>query len=561
MAKRTKKILNKGGDGIDGVHTTQLQRKSANTQPTLALVAPNSNSEDRIGKIQTSIKKLQNNVEQNKKEANINSASIAHEVIVLKNKMKTIYDTDVPSLNLNIKNVQGEIKKTNESVGLRNTDLQKLKNDRVPQRKTSTQEQGAPAYPKTQTFVNGRVIATNQGTVAANGKVAAAKRIDSTQQRSVNATNPQRGPPTKLYRNTRFPTAVAAAQPTANNNQAPIPVRQNSNNANGNCTKLGGLINKANSCYVDSTLMALFHNKPDYIKKNILDVDLASKYKTNSSLLPVAKKIQANLNQSFKDIQGGKNFICGDLRQLFKEYDDIKNPTEKIDWKKTQQEPSDVIKILLSIFKIGDDCEYTMTSYGYDERYAKTKVTNANSKTNIADVIVSSADLYQLGNNNTDYDMKDLLPSSTETTNFNTTNLWTVNGKSFKKREEIKTYLKAPILIVQVNRNFNDEKIKTKVIPLPIVRIGDNALTLTSVICHHGNQTNSGHYTAFLLCKNEWYHYNDLKYSNDKIGKLEKIGNLEELKKLKMNTEDGFVLKNATMFVYTENKTKRRMDP
>lgn len=46
-----------------------------------------------------------------------------------KTATKTIYDTDVPSLNLNIKNIQGEIKTTNDGVGSKNTDLQKLKNE------------------------------------------------------------------------------------------------------------------------------------------------------------------------------------------------------------------------------------------------------------------------------------------------------------------------------------------------------------------------------------------------------------------------------------------------
>jgi hypothetical protein len=320
---------------------------------------------------------------------------------------------------------------------------------------------------------------------------------------------------------------------------------------NKKCHNLGGLVNKQNSCYLDSTLMSLLHDTSPYIKKYILDVDLESLYRNQpETLLNLAKRIQRGLNLSLTGVVDGTRFYCEKLREIFHKYDTyyrnhLDKSLEHVDWISSQLEPEDVIKILGRVFKLGDHCRLEFKTFGYEKK--KYLVTNEIRARDIAAIKIPGDILYRMEEDNEEYDMgKMLFPVSKTYEILDKDNLWrtpTIPGKAFSKKMEYIKYLEAPMLIISAQRNFADTKIATPIMPLFYMKLKYNTrrLTLSSIICHHGNSVDYGHYTAFLLCKNDWYHYDDMGYK-----KLKHIGNEEDL----LKWGNGFVVKNSVTFIY-----------
>lgn len=331
-----------------------------------------------------------------------------------------------------------------------------------------------------------------------------------------------------------------------------IPRQELCDMLNKNCHTLGGLVNQRNSCYLDSVLMALLHDVSPYIKTHILEANLDLLYRNQAEyLLNLAKRIQRGLNLSLQGVMDGKRFHCETLRGIFQKYDtyyrnNVDASLEKVDWINSQLEPQDVIKLFVRVFKLGDNCRYEMKVYGY-EKGKKYLVTDETRQYDVSGLIISADVLYKFQEENETYEMADmLLPVSKTTTVLDEENWWrtpTMPGKVFRKKQEYIRYLEAPMLIISAQRNFADMKVRTCVRPVLYIKLKHNLrrLTLSSIICHHGNSVDYGHYTAFLLCKNDWYHYDDLGYK-----KLTRIGNEKEL----FSWNHRFVLKNSVSFIY-----------
>jgi len=311
---------------------------------------------------------------------------------------------------------------------------------------------------------------------------------------------------------------------------------------NKDCASLGGLINKQNSCYLDSTLIALFHNMSPYFITNVFEKKLD--YNSNQKLQAIAEAIQQSLHMVFTSVINGKCGALSRLRKGFQAFDHYYSRTlfrtEHLDWEHAQLEPADVVKILIRMFQIPNDCKYKFESYGYAKR-KKYLVTSEIRETNIADIIISADDIYSKNS----YDMKsELLPQHKTRATFDADNLWKPSeNAAYNKQQIIKTYLKAPMLIIQVARVFAGKKIKTAVVPILNIKLKENTkkLYLTSIICHHGSNVNHGHYTCYIVCKNDWYHYDDIGFQKMKL-----IGDVQTLFK----HNDNFVLRNAVNFIY-----------
>jgi ubiquitin C-terminal hydrolase len=72
------------------------------------------------------------------------------------------------------------------------------------------------------------------------------------------------------------------------------------------------------------------------------------------------------------------------------------------------------------------------------------------------------------------------------------------------------------------NKNKNSNKSMAKVITPEYINI-NKKLELISIIIHHGNSINSGHYTCLIKQKSKWYHFDDMKTDFDYIGDFEDI--------------------------------------
>lgn len=262
-----------------------------------------------------------------------------------------------------------------------------------------------------------------------------------------------------------------------------------------------------NSCYVDSTLLALFHGNNQWIKRNILKKsrDSFEKYHNkNDILIEHAKTIQ----QELIDIYNGNIQSCSNLRSLFERFDNEYskyNRFERIEWRRTQQEPRDVFNMLMRIFPIPDSIVLTVNGNERRESFSSPYIP-----------------AFELHNKKV-LALKDYFPEYQDATKIR--------------------YLSAPFICFNIERNFLDRKMNTKVLfPEKLNALQDPCcLQLQAVIIHNGNDVKHGHYTCLLRNNNAWYLYDDM--SNELEFVCDHFHEIETWKK-------GYILKNATTLVY-----------
>lgn len=290
----------------------------------------------------------------------------------------------------------------------------------------------------------------------------------------------------------------------------------------------------SNSCFVDTALMALLHlPNCKWVNKHILSKN--PPHSLHPQLQNIALHIREEIIYLFNIVHKRKKMSttrspkkCSILRSLFSRFDKqygIAYPThhmERIEWTRTQQEPTDVFNILMRIFDIPDDVQYHLVS----------KTTKRKEKRPFNSPTV---DIESLRKNRTVH-LQDVIPVNKESFPLD-------NGEIYSKTS---TIVKAHFLQVNVNRNYLDErKITTPVIPIEQVEIGltkKKILDCTSIIIHHGNSPTGGHYTCMLkLFKHDaWYHYDDM--SDDYV----LIGTFKDM----MKWRDGYVSKNLVTCTY-----------
>jgi hypothetical protein len=248
-----------------------------------------------------------------------------------------------------------------------------------------------------------------------------------------------------------------------------------------------------NSCYIDSILIALFHNKNIDILKYPLII-----YK-NDKLNLLTKKINNELINLFEIIyKRKKHNTCSILRNTINNFYNklIKfNPDKQIinkneNWTNSQLDIFDFLNLFQNIYNIPDDLKF---KEGNNTNYS-------NFIFNIpTDLIINKKKIY----------INKILPS------FNIKN----NKKIFKT-----TLLKSDKLFLNIYRNMETFKLDTKIIPSNIIKLPENSfnLYLTSIIIHYGNH-HSGHYICLYKSNNKWFEYNDLNKSPIYIGNLNKI--------------------------------------
>jgi hypothetical protein len=200
---------------------------------------------------------------------------------------------------------------------------------------------------------------------------------------------------------------------------------------------------------------------------------------------------------------------CRNLRKLLKRFDEVYQNeynvrVEPIEWKRTQQEPRDLIGMMIRVFDIPVDVQMTVNG---DKRNA-----SFNSP------FIPSADL------------------------------------KAKKKLRIDTYFpvyhdaatvvytSAVVIAINVERNFFGEK-QTSIVQFDkdIDMPNANKLSLVSIVIHHGSSVEAGHYTAMLKKNDVWYHYDD-------IGpELTRVGSFADM----ITWRNGFVGRNCTVLFYS----------
>lgn len=260
-----------------------------------------------------------------------------------------------------------------------------------------------------------------------------------------------------------------------------------------------------NSCYLDSTLMALFHGNSEWIHRNILEKNMNSVHLGNTQLRGIAHKIQNELKAIFY----GTTSKCTKLRALFDEFYKTSGTKFKgeneVEFTKSQLEPIDVVTILSSVFVIPDDIDAKLNSDG-SERKVPFSLTGIDpQKAKVVDIT---------------------------------------------KIDDNLMFVNAEFVCVHIMRNKNGTKLTNSVTFPERIDLQNNSLNLQSIILHVGNGANSGHYTCLIKKSNGWYLYDDMGSKLTYKGDFSKV------------VSDDYVLQNCTMLVYhNDDKPTQRLGP
>lgn len=323
------------------------------------------------------------------------------------------------------------------------------------------------------------------------------------------------------------------------------------------CQDLGGFINVSNSCYLDSLLYGLLHSENDYIDTHVLYANLdhlmvpltsipltADTPEQVPRLFELTVHIQELLREAMNSIYTGQRLYCGDLRQAVQEYAGIYSQitgqqTERKDWVGSQLSPIDVMIQINKIFTVPELTKFQVIrqELGGEEFLPRTETRSYVidiHQNQIADFTQTRAsdkqgtfilsDLINMTQQITDVDQPYSLTWKLLSTPLLYVHLNRIAGQSTNRRTGI------PIV-----------KIGTVVFPDKIIPLNNGQyLGLVSIMVHRGTAS-GGHYVAYIKCDQDWYFYNDIKFT-----KLEKIGSFERL----TETHGDDVLMNATDFIY-----------
>lgn len=310
------------------------------------------------------------------------------------------------------------------------------------------------------------------------------------------------------------------------------------------CTTLDGPIWNSNSCYLDSFIVSILH----FDNNEIINMILKAKPFVAHPIVSEMKDTLSTIHLTIKD---GYSSSCTNLRTLFQKYDrfydDHVNKIEMIDWKSSQLEPADIIRFFHRCLRIPNELTIKKEIYGSNKTNKilgtkdKELVRESTYKDNFASIIIPIEDLA----NNSEIFVKHYMPKTKVDTIFtDPSQYWKPSKtKAFKRKLEKITYLSAPYLFIQVSRLYPGIKLNTPLNLSNKIKLKDNkhSLYLKSIIVHHGGDS-GGHYTAYIRCKDDWYHYNDMSTGS----KIKKFGSFEDISKYR----EGYILKNCTNLVY-----------
>ena len=253
-----------------------------------------------------------------------------------------------------------------------------------------------------------------------------------------------------------------------------------------------------NSCYIDSVLVSLFHDKDI----NLLNYPLI-KFK-NKDLNKKAINLKKELLKIYEIIAerkiSNKRDKCSLLRDIIDDfynnlidiYPDKIIIDEYENWIDSQLDIFDFLNLYEKIFNIPNNITIKEGNNIY----------NSNLFYNIPNELLLDKNKVFI---------KNILPS------FKIKN----NDLIIKT-----TILKADKLFLKIFRNLFGYKLETKIIPSKTLKLKNNnfELHLTTMIIHYGDQ-NGGHYICLYKFNNKWFEYDDMNNSPTYIGSLNKIIN------------------------------------
>lgn len=320
------------------------------------------------------------------------------------------------------------------------------------------------------------------------------------------------------------------------------------------CDMMTRLTHSNNSCYLDSVLVALLHQETAFCRSHILSAPFDS---TNSvEIERIGAAVQRELMEVQRSIRRGTTRKCSYLRTLFKKYDG--NDA----WIGDQLEPLDVVHLLIQLFNIPDTTTYRRRLYGHAGEHDRDGTLHREDCLRTSFVIrIETGTLlrHQQMTESTQVPLRlsDIIPEHQEIDDLPMDDLWFTDDRVYSRKREIILYTSAPLVFLHVDRGYrpNDdddatEKNTLAVIPDEHLVLGSlpgrnaPALTLTSIIVHHGETVEDGHYTCCYRCKGIWYEFDDMESVRPR-SHVTRLGTFAQV----VNT--AYLMENAVDFVYT----------
>ena len=321
------------------------------------------------------------------------------------------------------------------------------------------------------------------------------------------------------------------------------------------CSNIRGLKWKGNSCYLDSTLVALFSN-PSSFTNNILTMDLTKNRiaPSQTGLYPCGntyeedlrnrQMVQNQLNLIAQSIRGSGNIVeyCFNLRETLKKCPDPENYYDN-----AMKDAGEFLGYILSLFPVNTAVKRRITYATNDMSYnpphrSLIKTSDILDKNSSIIQQIDSFSLLSLKNNTSGLSNFIEQKEDTYPEELTSENLFFPENSidSYKRRITYETLEDAPYVVFSVKRvNAFTDFINTQIIPEPIITLpSEKTFFLSAIVIFEGL-----HYTCAFVCEDTWYYYNDMNSQNYGI---HRIGTYNDMLKINPNPTT-----NGTQYYYT----------
>jgi hypothetical protein len=274
----------------------------------------------------------------------------------------------------------------------------------------------------------------------------------------------------------------------------------------------------SNSCYIDTMLFTLFHQRNIPFVQDIFETKSTKTRKIQKELMRIYKRIHRKRPTQ-------KKLMCKKLRKMFqgasKKTTDASSTSlgeNNYEWTYKQQEPYDVIQFLSTYFNLPNNIPVRF----------QTKTDVRTEYNNFVAVLIGAYELNPTGTK-----LSDFIPSKVEE--------FEANGVSYRNVSTIQ-YTKA--FMVHVNRKVSPTKKSTMPLkPTKYVTLRSDGtkkrLYCTAIILHEGSAM-GGHYTCvFRHTNGMWYLYDNMDHDRQYrlIGKWKALLNWRRSRVLSLSTD------------------------
>jgi len=283
-----------------------------------------------------------------------------------------------------------------------------------------------------------------------------------------------------------------------------------------------GLSYKNNSCYMDSTIFAMFVFPNELINHYFLESkekdDCTRQLQTELRLITAFMRFNEDKDDEIN---------CTSMRKILKKCNDTPQPF----YETGTQDAGEFLLYLFDKFKFTIATRHELT-YGSTNGIDYEFLNKTELKTDPVIQIVST-DLIKMSSS-TEYSLCHFIKQD-DTAELDKDNLF---RKIYSHRKQI-TFLVSPYVVFRVQRlGYKNKKqtfFETKLIPAQVLFMPskDNmysTLCLSAIVLHNGLLKGPAHYTCVIKKGDLWYYYNDV--SDERI---EFIGTYKDMLQIKPN--------------------------